>query len=245
MATIASRATTTSDTLRRVAEMQGQQADAARASAATAGITGSGTDGRRLNANFDMFLQLLTTQLKNQNPLDPMKTEQFAQQITQFSAVEQQIKTNSMLERLITAQTTGSNTAALGFLGNEVVARGSSADLRGGEARWTLSSPRVGTATITIRDAQGQVVHAEQKIINAGQQEFRWNGRSANGTALPEGTYTIAIDAKGTDQQPIDVTTAARGRVTAVDLSGPEPILTVGNARVKLSEVTNVSLGTR
>jgi flagellar basal-body rod modification protein FlgD len=245
MTTTALRATTTSDTLRRVAEAQGRQADAARASTATAGISGSVSDGRQLNANFDMFLQLLTTQLRNQNPLDPMKTEQFAQQITQFSAVEQQIKTNSMLERLITAQTAGSNTAALGFLGNEVVARGAAADLRGGEARWTLTSPRVGTATIMVRDAQGQVVYTEQRTVNSGQQEFRWNGRGSNGTTLPDGTYTIAIDAKGADQQPIDVTTSARGRVTAVDLSGPEPVLTVGNARVKLSEVTSVSVPSR
>jgi flagellar basal-body rod modification protein FlgD len=235
-------ASTPSTAIRRLADSQAQQAASARTQSAVSTTGNAASDSRQLNANFDMFLQLLTTQLKNQSPLDPMKTEQFSQQVTQYSAVEQQIKTNSMLERLIGAQTAGSNTAALGFLGNEIAARGSTAELKGGEARWTLNAPQAASTQISVRNAAGAVVYAETRALGAGSQEFRWSGRDSNGVAQADGNYTIEVQAVGANQQPVSVTTSARGRVTAVDFSGSEPVLTVGGARVKLSEVTNVTL---
>lgn len=230
----------TNSILSRVAANQAAQASSTASTGNT--ILGSGTDTKTLNANFDMFLQLLTTQLRNQSPLDPMKTEQFAQQITQFSAVEQQIKTNQMLERLVSSQATGATTAALGFLGNDVTATGNAADLRNGAATWSLNAAGAATATLTIRNAAGAVVSTQARTLTSGANTFTWNGRDQNGVALAEGTYRISIEAKDGAGAPVSVTTAARGRVTAVDFSTGEPILTVGGSRVKLSEVTNVTL---
>ncbi len=79
--------------------------------------TGAATSQKTLASNFATFLQLLTTQLKNQNPLDPLDTNQFTQQLVQFAQVEQQLKPNDQLETLVSLQKTAQSTTALGFVG--------------------------------------------------------------------------------------------------------------------------------
>src|SRR3954468_10702584 len=85
------------------------------------------TTGATLAGNFQTFLTLLTTQLQNQNPLDPLDTNQFTQQLVQFAGVEQQLKTNDQLTSLITLQQTAQSTEALGFVGKTAVVDGSKA----------------------------------------------------------------------------------------------------------------------
>lgn len=202
----------------------------------------TGTASSRLNANFDTFLTLLTTQLRNQNPLDPLNTEQFTQQITSFSGVEQQIRTNTLLNNLVNNQTSGSLTSALSFLGNDVVASGNSAELSNGLAQWTLNSPSNVGATITITNATGQVVRTEQRSLQAGTNSYQWNGRNDSGQTQASGTYKIAIAATSSDGTTQTVSTQARGRVTGIDQSSGEPVLTVGGNRVKLADVISVSI---
>lgn len=195
----------------------------------------------RLNGNFDTFLTLLTTQLKNQNPLDPLNTEQFTQQITQYTGVEQQLKTNDLLQRLVNNQSGGSLTSALGFLGNNVVASGDTAQLSNGQANFTLNATSNVNATITITNSTGQIVRTEQRALQAGSNNYQWNGRDDSGVAQVNGSYKIAITATSADGTPQTVTTRTSGRVSAVDLSNGEAILTVNGAKVKLSDVTSVS----
>ncbi len=214
----------------------------ATAQANAAANPAASTDAKtRLNGNFDTFLTLLTTQLKNQNPLDPLNTEQFTQQITQYTGVEQQLKTNDLLQRLVNNQSGGSLTSALGFLGNNIVANGDSAQLSNGQANWTLNATSNVNATITITNATGQVVRTEQRALQAGSTNYQWNGRDDTGVAQVNGSYKIAITARSSDGTQQTVSTRSSGRVTAVDLSNGEAILTVNGAKVKLSDVTSVS----
>src|SRR5690242_11704672 len=101
-------------------------------------VVGQGT----IAGNFNTFLQLLTTQLQNQNPLDPLDTNQFTQQLVQFAQVEQQINMNTSLGTLISLQKASETSAALGFLGASVVVDGDTAQLSGGTATWSFSSDR-------------------------------------------------------------------------------------------------------
>ncbi|OQW80857.1 MAG: hypothetical protein BVN31_12695 [Proteobacteria bacterium ST_bin15] len=214
----------------------------ATAQANAAANPAASTDAKtRLNGNFDTFLTLLTTQLRNQNPLDPLNTEQFTQQITQYTGVEQQLKTNDLLQRLVNNQSGGSLTSALGFLGNNIVANGDSAQLSNGQANWTLNATSNVNATITITNATGQVVRTEQRALQAGSTNYQWNGRDDTGVAQVNGSYKIAITARSSDGTQQTVSTRSSGRVTAVDLSNGEAILTVNGAKVKLSDVTSVS----
>src|ERR1700756_3610979 len=95
-----------------------------------------------LGDNFQTFLTLLTTQLKNQNPLDPLDTNQFTQQLVQFAQVEQQLKSNDQLTTLVSLQKTAQSTAALEFVGQTVGVAGNTAALTNGQATWNLDVPK-------------------------------------------------------------------------------------------------------
>src|SRR6201987_2131130 len=100
----------------------------------------SAIDNTEIASNFTTFLQLLTTQLKNQNPLDPLDTNQFTQQLVEFAQVEQQLKSNDQLPTLVPLQQTAQATQALNFVGSTAVVDGSTAAMTGGSASWSLNS---------------------------------------------------------------------------------------------------------
>ena len=78
---------------------------------------------QQIAGNFQSFLQLLTTQLQNQNPLDPLDTNQFTQQLVEFAGVQQQLNTNSSLSTLVSLQQTAQSTQALSFVGKNAVVK--------------------------------------------------------------------------------------------------------------------------
>src|ERR1700738_3156140 len=105
---------------------------------------------QQIAGNFQSFLTLLTTQLKNQNPLDPLDTNQFTQQLVEFAGVQQQLNTNDSLATLVSLQQTAQSTQALGFVGKAAVVAGSTASLTQGRATWQLSVPTASTLTVNI-----------------------------------------------------------------------------------------------
>src|ERR671913_1389478 len=135
------------------------------AQAALAASSGSAkVSGRAAIAeNFEAFLLLLTTQLKNQNPLDPLDTNQFTQQLVQFASVEQQIKSNDTLNALLTSSRSSIVSTASGFVGMQVTADGATTRLADGKAEWRLNVARAATATIAIRDRDGNVLATDTK----------------------------------------------------------------------------------
>src|SRR4030088_962846 len=106
--------------------------------ASSSSSSSSSTSGTTLAGNFQTFLTLLTTQLQNQNPLSPLDTNQFTQQLVQFAGVEQQLKTNDQLTALVSLQQTAQSTQALGFVGKTAVVDGSTAALTNASATWKL-----------------------------------------------------------------------------------------------------------
>ena len=124
----------------------------------TSASTTPPVDNTEIASNFTTFLQLLTTQLKNQNPLDPLDTNQFTQQLVQFAGVEQQMSMNSSLSTLIALQQTNQTTSSLGLLGANVTVAGDAAKLSGGAAAWTFSTPTDGTATISVKSGYGDTL---------------------------------------------------------------------------------------
>src|SRR5476649_2266547 len=106
--------------------------------ASGAATIGTAVDNTMIASNFTTFLQLLTTQLKNQNPLDPLDTNQFTQQLVQFAQVEQQLKSNDQLSTLVSLQKTAQSTAALNFVGQTVAVNGGTAQLANSQATWSF-----------------------------------------------------------------------------------------------------------
>ena len=135
--------------------------------------TGAGSgavDNAMIANNFQTFLTLLTTQLKNQNPLDPLDTNQFTQQLVQFAQVEQQMKSNDQLATLVALDKTAQSTAALAYVGSTVVVDGSTAPLVNGSASWTLntSSPRPPPSPSGIRPVR-PLIPAPSRSIRAAR----------------------------------------------------------------------------
>jgi flagellar basal-body rod modification protein FlgD len=212
-------------------------------SSTAATSSGSGSASKPMIAqNFDSFLLLLTTQLKNQSPLDPLDTNQFTQQLVQFASVEQQLKSNDTLSALLTSAKSSTASNAANFVGLQITADGATSRLSEGKAEWTLNPARnAAQATITIRDKAGSVVATQTKGLAAGAQSFSWDGRTSTGTLAPDGDYTIAVTARDAAGQAVTVKSEIAGRVSSVDLSGDGPVLLVGNLRVPLAQVKAIS----
>jgi flagellar basal-body rod modification protein FlgD len=198
------------------------------------------TASNQLAGNFDEFLQLLTTQLQNQDPSSPLDPNQFTQELVQFSSVEQQIQTNTSLTTLISLQQNAQTTSALGFLGHTVVINGSVAQLTNGQATWNYSVNSPSTATFNVQDSTGQVVYSTTQAVQPGQQAFTWNGQTSTGNLLTDGAYTIAITATAANGQPAAVATQILGAVSGVDVSQSPPALIVNGQSYALSQVLQI-----
>jgi len=209
---------------------------------ASSSSTSSGTSSSTIAGNFDQFLLLLTTQLKNQNPLDPLDTNQFTQQLVQFASVEQQLKTNDTLTQLLTATRSSNVTNGLGFVGAKVTVDGATTRLANGSAQWQLTAPKAAqTAVITIKDAGGNVVQTLKQSLNAGSQSFTWDGRTSTGTLAPDGSYTLSVTATDVSGQLVTVSTDATGIVDSVDVSNSTPILNIGGLSISADKVKSIS----
>jgi flagellar basal-body rod modification protein FlgD len=214
---------------------------AATSSVGTANTSASALVGQQeIASNFQEFLKLLTTQLKNQDPLSPLDTNQFTQQLVEFSSVEQQLKTNSDLDQLVTLNKTSQATAALSFVGAQVTADGSTTQLKNGVAVWNITSPKTATAAISIVDQKGNTVWTGRQTLDTGAQSYSWNGHTSTGSIAPDGLYTIQITAQDAGGQSVSVSTQYTGTVTGVDLSGAQPLLQVGSSYLTISQIRSI-----
>ena len=208
--------------------------------------TGSTTDtsaiGRaRLAENFDTFLSLLTTQLKNQDPLSPMDSNQFTQQIVQMTGVEQQLATNDLLKKLVSNTTSGVATA-VSLIGKEVRAESDLAALKDHKATWAYKLDRAATdVKLEVLDSKGRVVASSAPTENkAGDHQFVWNGKSAAGTDLAEGTYSLRVTAKDSAGSVVPSTVFADGLVTGVEQADGATLLTINGAQIPWDQLVTI-----
>lgn len=209
-------------------------------STSTTNNTTTVTGGTSIANNFDQFLTLLTTQLRNQSPLDPLDTNQFTAQLVQFAGVEQQLKTNETLSSLLSLNAAGTATNAVGFIGSTITADGATTRLEKDKAEWQVNVPRGGVATITIKNASGSVVQTLTKSLVAGDQTYSWDGTTSTAQKAPDGEYTITIDAKDTAGVAMTATTKIGGVVDGVDFTGSIPTLKIGSISVPIDQVKSV-----
>jgi flagellar basal-body rod modification protein FlgD len=196
---------------------------------------------QQIAGNFQSFLQLLTTQLQNQNPLSPLDTNQFTQQLVEFAGVQQQLNTNASLATLVSLQQTAQSTQALGFVGKTAVVTGSTAPLTNSSAAWQLSVPTASTLNVSIANSTGQTVFTGSYTASAGNnQPFTWNGQGNDGTQYPDGNYTLTATAKDSGGNTVAVTTAIEGTVNSVDLTQSPPLLSIGGQTYTVSQIKSI-----
>ena len=200
------------------------------------------TTGSTLAGNFQTFLTLLTTQLQNQDPLSPLDTNQFTQQLVQFASVEQQLKTNDQLTTLVSLQQTAQSTQALTFVGKTAVVDGSTAALTNASATWDLSVPTNSHVTISIANSTGQTVFTGSYAVNAGSnQAFSWNGRGNDGTQWPDGKYKLTATATDTAGNAVAVSTQIQGVVNSVDLTQSPPLLSINGQTYTVNQIRSIA----
>lgn len=214
---------------------------AAAASTAASTTSTSGIDSNAMIAsNFTTFLTLLTTQLKNQNPLDPLDTNQFTQQLVQFAQVEQQMKSNDQLTTLVSLEKNAQSTTALAYVGATVVVDGATAPLSNGQANWTLNVTKPSTATVTIKDSTGQTAYTGTFSVNPGNPAFTWDGRGNDGKLWPDGNYTLTATGLDANKQTVAISTEVQAMVDSVDLTQSPPLLSINGQNYTMDKIKKI-----
>jgi flagellar basal-body rod modification protein FlgD len=209
--------------------------------APTASSSSSSSATQELSGNFDTFLQLLTTQLQNQDPMNPMDSNQFTQELVEFSGVEQQIDTNTNLQSLISLTQSNAGGTAVSYLGKTVTVTTGAAALQNGEANWTYAlGANAASTTLSVTNSSGQVVYTGPGETSAGQQSFSWDGTDNNGNQQPDGVYTLSVTALANDGSAVQTAVASQGVVDEVNLTGTTPMLMIGPMAVPLSQASAI-----
>jgi flagellar basal-body rod modification protein FlgD len=205
------------------------------ASSATTGI-----DNTTIANNFQTFLTLLTTQLKNQNPLDPLDTNQFTQQLVQFAQVEQQMKQNDQLATLVSMEKSAQATTALAYVGSTVVVDGATTQLVNNKATWSFNAIKPATATVTVKDSTGQTAYTGTFAVNAGTQNFTWDGHGNDGKVWPAGKYTLSLSAVDANNQTTAISTEVQAVVDSVDLTQDPPMLSINGQNYAIDKIKRI-----
>jgi len=197
-----------------------------------------------LATNYETFLKLLTTQLKNQDPLSPLETNEFTQQLTQMTGVQQQLLTNQLLTQMISQGQVGLSGSAVNLIGKEVTAEKPNVTLTDGKAQFGYSlDAGAADTTLEVVNANGQAVWSGKASDNAqGPHTFDWNGRDSLGRPLPDGgNYALRVTSLSASGKPVAAVTSVTGVVTRVENIDGQSILTIGAAKALLSSLTSVA----
>jgi flagellar basal-body rod modification protein FlgD len=205
----------------------------------SASSRGSSSSSTGIADNFQTFLTLLTTQLQNQNPLDPLDTNQFTAQLVQFAQVEQQLKSNDQLSALVSLQKTTQSTQALGFVGQTISVDGSTAAFNG-SAAWNFNAAASCNAVVTISAPNGETAYTGSYTLKAGNASFMWDGKGNDGTQWPAGNYKLTVTGKDNSGRDVAVTTEVQGVVDSVDMTASPALLSMGGNNYTIDQIKRV-----
>jgi flagellar basal-body rod modification protein FlgD len=194
--------------------------------------TGPAQTADATSKDFNMFLRLMTTQMKNQDPLDPMKSSEYTQQLAQYSQVEQSVQQTSTLKNILSRMSTQDMSSAANYIGKEATFDGaiSNIDNAGGSASWTYTVSRpVTSISATISDANGKVV--QQLTLNPNSTSGRvvWDGQMVGGSRASGGPYSLTITATDGNGNAVPVNVSATGIVKSVQMQSGQVVLGLGN----------------
>jgi len=206
------------------------------------GSGGSKSALSSINNDFDMFLTLLTTQLRNQDPLDPMDNTEMTNQLVQFAGVEQQIQQNTNLEQLITLQQAGASSAAVAYIGKDVQIEGDTTNYTGQPITFGYTPPEdVESLSVSVVDPEGNLITTFEGETTAQRHTLTWDGTDSNGDPVEHGIYKFLVGAFDEANDSVlmsqkDVT----GRVTgsAADENGVYVLL--DDVAINLNQVISV-----
>ncbi len=197
--------------------------------------------GAKLAKNFDQFLTLLTTQLQFQDPLNPVDSSKFTDQLVSFSQVEQSINTNKNLENLISQTKVAAMSNAVGYLGTDVTTETNRTGLRNGVAKWQYNlQSNADKTTLTVQDSTGKVLYEAVGNNKAGLHDFVWNA-PAN---TPDGIYKLAISAQTASGTDVQTAIFSKGTVESIETLNGEVNLSVNGLLIPIKDIQTVKPST-
>jgi len=194
-----------------------------------------------LSGDQQMFLKLLTAQLRNQDPLSPLDANQFTAQLVQMNGVQQQILTNQLLQQLVSNQ--GGLGNAVGLIGKQVQAATAAATINGGHADWTYSVDAASTdVTLQVIDSMGNVVwQGDAGDLEKGEHTFSWDGKDLRGNQRADGTtYGLRVTAKSAAGEAISTHVYLKGQVLSVQNIDGTTVVDINGTKVPINLVTSV-----
>lgn len=214
----------------------------------TAGLaSGSGsnatTSGASLAQDFDTFLTLLTSQLQNQDPLDPMESNEMTQQLVAFAGVEQQIVANKNLENISSLLMVNAINASTSYLGKTALLQADTIENTGTGGKWQYElETDAYSVKLEVVDEDGFTVYSTEGDGETGIQDFEWDGKDMSGNAVPEGNYTLKVTASDEQATAIRSLIYYEHKITGVDTSTSTPWFAAGPYAVTQAEILLLSI---
>lgn len=220
-------------------------AAAANSQATAASNTTTNTTGASalasLSSNETTFLNLLMTQLKNQDPSQPLDTNQFTSELVQFSSVEQQINTNTSLSKLIQLTQAGEVMQSSAMVGKTVTVQSDHVPLQNGQGTVNFTAPGAEPVDIAIVNDNGSKVSDVQLTSVKGNNTWTWDGTDARGNTVPDGSYKISVTGTDTTGKSSALPFTVTGKATGVASDATNGVsLELGTLTVPFSSVTSV-----
>jgi len=212
------------------------------AAAATKEATTTKNDASQLGEND--FLKLLTTQLQQQDPTQPMSNTEMVAQLAQFSALEQMTNVNDTLTKMLTGQGTALETASADMVGKTAVFTTDEVSLTAGKAATVTAnlSQAATNVTLTIQDSSGTTVRTiGEGACASGDNTFSWDGKDDNGNQLSDGTYTAQVLGTDINGKSVSLTQSGSATITAVTFNNGTPEFVAGGVTLQLSDITQLS----
>lgn len=192
----------------------------------------------------DDFLKLLVTQLRYQDPLNPMNSTEFTAQLAQFSALEQQKNTNTNLEKLLSKQDLLTQVSLSGLMGKDVLAFSNEVFVEDAKAMdLSFELPQdVKSTTVTITDQSGRLVRT--LVVSGGKKGLNsvtWDGKNSSGAPVAQGKYYFTVSGTLTDKSTVAGQPCAKGKVEEIGYEQGIPYLYVGGRKIALGQVVKIT----
>jgi flagellar basal-body rod modification protein FlgD len=216
---------------------------AAASNAGTSSAAGAASSNalQSLGSNFNQFLTLLTTQLRNQDPTAPVDTDSFTQELVEFTGVQQSVATNTNLSQLISLQQGAEVLQSAQIAGHQATVTASQIALQNGSGEITFNTPNAEPVEISIADSTGRTVRNVLVASQAGANTWTWDGTDNYGNRLPDGAYGIALVTGTSSTNTTPVPFSVVGTATGLQ-NGPSGLqLELGAVNVPLANVQSIT----
>lgn len=215
---------------------------AAEAASKQSGAIQTAQAKQKIAADMNAFLQMLTTQLQNQDPLSPMESAEFTNQLVGFAQVEQQIGINENLQTMQGQIGSSYGAMLVGYMGKYAEVQDNMIKLQDGKARFAYSlASDAEEVEIALKDSDGNIVRRFDGDPTAGDHILKWDGRDDNQDELPDGDYTIEITATNGAGEKVETWSTVQALITGVSTAGDQPVVIVNDAAVRVEDLHTVT----